>query len=104
MSSAIAGYEHVTINDKGVPVVGTHEMKISQLVSEHFAWGWSPEELHLNHPYLSLGEIHSALAYYWDHKDDIDGEIERDLVSAAEIRVQMGQPSLIDKLKSRGLI
>ena len=28
------------------------------------AHGWSAEELLFQHPYLSLGQIHSALAYY----------------------------------------
>jgi uncharacterized protein (DUF433 family) len=42
-------------------------MKVIELVREQDAYGWSPEELHFQHPYLSLGQIHSALAYYWDH-------------------------------------
>ena len=36
------------------------------------AYGWSPEEYHLNHPYLTMGQIHSALAYYWDRKESLD--------------------------------
>ncbi|WP_202895666.1 hypothetical protein [Iningainema tapete] len=27
--------------------------------------------------YLTLSKIHSALAYYWEHKKEIDGDIER---------------------------
>ena len=41
--------------------------------------GWSPEELAFQHPYLTLGQIHSALAYYWDHQEELDHDIERRL-------------------------
>lgn len=40
-------------------------------------YGWSPEELYFQHPYLTLGQIHSALAYYRDHQKGLDKEIER---------------------------
>jgi uncharacterized protein (DUF433 family) len=29
-------------------------------------------------PNLSLGQIHSALAYYYDHQEELDAEIEQD--------------------------
>ena len=48
---------------------------------EKTAYGWSPEELPFQHPYLSLGQIHSALAYYWDHQDALDQDIARRLTA-----------------------
>ena len=32
-------------------------MKAIELVAEAIAYGWSPEELHFQHSYLSLGQI-----------------------------------------------
>jgi hypothetical protein len=29
-------------------------VKVVELVLDHIAYGWSPEELHLQHPYLTL--------------------------------------------------
>jgi hypothetical protein len=54
-------YEHIVSNeDHRIPeVVGT-----ALKVVEQQAHGWSPEELHFQHPYLALGLIHSTLAYY----------------------------------------
>jgi len=40
-------------------------MKVVESVVEQQAYGWSPEELRFQHPYMTLGQIHSALAYYW---------------------------------------
>jgi uncharacterized protein (DUF433 family) len=68
MSETMTSYEHEQLDTNGVPsIVGTN-MKVVELVMAQLAHGWSPEELHFQHPYLSLGQIHSGLAYYWDHK------------------------------------
>ncbi len=64
MPEVATRYEHVVLNDQSVPIISGTTMKVVELVVEQQAYGWSPEELHLQHPYLTLGQIHSALAYY----------------------------------------
>ena len=64
-------YEHVVLDDQGVPRISGTTMKITELVTAQTAYGWSPEELDFQFPYLSLGQIHSALAYYRDHQDEL---------------------------------
>ena len=51
MSFPTTGYQHIIINNK-VPIIAGTNMKVVELVLEQIAFGWSPEELHLNHPYL----------------------------------------------------
>ena len=62
MHSVGTKYEHITIDEKGVPFIVGTSMKVIELVSEKIAYGWSPEELYLQHPYLTMGQIYSALA------------------------------------------
>ena len=97
-------YEHVVLDDKGVPIVAGTNMKVIELVLEKTAYGWSPEELHFQHPYLSLGQIYSALAYYWDHKEALDRDIEERLKLVNQIQKETGRTPLEDRLKSEGLI
>jgi uncharacterized protein (DUF433 family) len=97
-------YEHVVVDEKDVPIVAGTNMKIIELVLEKMAYGWSPEELHFQHPYLSLGQIYSALAYYWDHKEALDRDIEERLKLANQIQKETGRTPLEDRLKSKGLI
>lgn len=97
-------YEHVNLNEANVPVIAGTRMKVVELVLEHIAYGWSPEELHFQHPYLTLGQIHSALAYYWDHKEAVDQDIERRLEHVDELRRTMGPSPLVTRLKAKGLI
>jgi len=91
-------YEHVQLDSKGVPVIVGTTMKVVELVMAQMAYGWSPEELHFQHPYLTLGQIHSALAYYWDHKEELDADIERRRQYAEDERRNAGLSPLAGKL------
>jgi uncharacterized protein (DUF433 family) len=86
MSLIATRYEHIVLDDDGVPLIIGTTMKVIEFVLEQTAYGWSAEELHLQHPYLSLGQIHSALAYYWDHKDELDQDIARRRAQVEELR------------------
>jgi uncharacterized protein (DUF433 family) len=63
MSTTVTPYEHIVLNASGVPIISGTTMKVIELVVEQQAYGWNIEELYFQHPYLSLGQIHSALAY-----------------------------------------
>ena len=91
-------YEHIALDDSQVPLL-TGTMKVSELVAEHLAYGWSPAELHFQHPYLTLGQIHSALAYYWDHQEELEQDIERRLAKADQIRRTTPPSPLLARLK-----
>jgi uncharacterized protein (DUF433 family) len=104
MSLAATGYEHIVIGEDRVPIIAGTNMKVVELVTERIAYGWSPEELHLNHPYLSLGQIYSALAYYWDHEEELNKDIERRLQYSEELRRAAGPSPLVARLKSKGLL
>ena len=97
-------YQHVVINESGLPVIEGTTMKVLELVLETTAYGWSPDELQFQHPYLTLGQIHSALAYYWDHKQEVDRDIEQRLERVEEIRRAVGPSPLAARLRSKGLL
>jgi uncharacterized protein (DUF433 family) len=103
MTQATA-YEHISLNESGVPIIAGTTMKVVELVLETIAYGWSPDELQFQHPYLTLGQIHSALAYYWDHKEELDRDIERRLERVEQIRREVGPSQLIERLKAKGLL
>ncbi len=76
-------------------------MKVIELVLEQRASGWSPEDLRAQFPYLSLGMIHSALAYYWDHQEALDREIASGIAIVEELRKKNPPPSRLAALKAR---
>jgi len=85
---AATRYEHIILNDSQVPMIAGTSIKVVELVLDHLAYGWSPEELHFQHPHLSMGQIYSALAYYWDHKTVLDDEIERRLARVEAVKTR----------------
>jgi uncharacterized protein (DUF433 family) len=101
MSLVETRYEHILLDHSGVPLIAGTTMKVIELVLERAAYGWSPEELHFQHPYLSLGQIHSALAYYWDHKDELDQDIARRHARVEELRRTTPPAPLIARLRDQ---
>jgi uncharacterized protein (DUF433 family) len=97
-------YEHIRLDDKGVPHIAGTTMKVVELVMAQIAHGWSPEELHFQHPYLSMTQIHSALAYYWEHKEMLDTDIDRRLDYAEKSRQDAGSSPLASRIRDQGLI
>jgi len=65
----------ITFDERGRPLIAGTTMKVIELVSEHLAYGWGPEELQYQHPYLSMEQVHAALSYYQAHRQEIDQEI-----------------------------
>lgn len=51
-----------------------------------------------------MAEIHSALAYYYDHRADIDATIEAGLRQVMAIEANMPPSSLRLKMVAKGLM
>jgi len=49
-----------------------------------------------------LGQIYSALAYYWDHQEELDQDIERRLEFVDRVQRAMGPSPLVARLKAKG--
>ncbi len=97
-------YEHIVLDDNNVPLIEGTTMKVIELAGAALANGWPPEELHAQYPFLTLGQIHSALAYYWDHKHALDQDMEQRRQRVEELRRQGGPSPLQARLKKHGLI
>jgi uncharacterized protein (DUF433 family) len=104
MSVVETRYEHIILDDNDVPMIAGTTLKVVELVLDSQAYGWSPEELQFQHPYLTLGQIYSALAYYADHQEALDKDIERRLRFVEQVQRHRQPETLRKRLKARGLI
>jgi len=98
-------YPHVVLGEDGAPLIEGTRLKVVELVVQKMAYGWSPEELHFQHPELTLGQVHGALAYYWDHAAELDRDIAERLRRAEGLRAEVERepPSFLAKPKARDL-
>jgi uncharacterized protein (DUF433 family) len=61
----------------GRPRVAGRRITVDDIVIMHLRLGHSVAEIAGKYN-LSLAEVHAALAYYYDHKTEIDGLIDQD--------------------------
>jgi uncharacterized protein (DUF433 family) len=77
---------YITLDERGVPwLIGTNT-KVLEVILDHFAHGWSVEEIHFQHPHLSLAQIHAAFVYYYEHQAEMDRLISEQVVRVEALR------------------
>ncbi|MGR3175045.1 MAG: DUF433 domain-containing protein [Candidatus Scalindua sp.] len=60
----------------GRPIIVGTKFPVSSIVNYILKQGMTPEELVKEFPHLSLSQIYDALSYYYDHKEEMDKDIE----------------------------
>ncbi|MFO0790445.1 MAG: DUF433 domain-containing protein [Pirellulales bacterium] len=73
-----------------------------RILAEEYLHGMTPADLRESHPQLSLSQIHGALAYYYDHKNEFDREIEQLNRFAESFFAQQGESLAAKKLRELG--
>ena len=88
----------IELDDRGVAWIAGTKVKVMEVVLDKIAYGSSPEEIHFQHPDLSLAQIHGALTYYYENQDEVDGQIKRGLEESDKLAAQVSDPKLRRKL------
>jgi uncharacterized protein (DUF433 family) len=97
--TAGTGYPHITRDADGVLRVGGHGLKLILLVAEHRYRGMTAAEMVAAFSSLTLGEVHSALAYYYDHQAVLDADLARRIARTDELRADLEDPDLARRLR-----
>ncbi len=83
----------------GRPRIAGHRIRIQDIAVWHESWGMTPDEIVSEHPGITLADVHAALAYYHDHREDIESDMREDEATVA--RARKSNPSkLVKKLIS----
>ena len=100
-------YPHIELRaEDGVLILSGTRVKVVQIVRDHLAYRWDADQIQRQYPHLNLtlGQIHSALAYYYDHKEEMDRYIEETDRLVEEMRAAQGESPLVRKLREQGRI
>jgi len=84
MTTALDG--RIEVDEKGVARIAGTRMKVTDLVLDKMANDSTPEEMARQFPPLTLAQIHAALAYYYDHRPELDAQIELDHGTVEQLR------------------
>ena len=83
----------------GKPRVAGHRITVQNVAIWHEWMGLSADEIATEYG-LSLADVYAALAYYYDHRADIDASIEAERAFVEELR-KMTPSKLPEKLRGR---
>lgn len=92
---------HIGVDDRGIARIEGMRFKVMDLVIEHTVWKWPAEAIKLQHPELSLAQIHSALAYYYDNQAEVDAQIQDRDRRVEELRREFEDPARQAELRKR---
>ena len=88
----------IELDDRGIAWIAGTKVKVTEVVLDKIANGSSPEEIHFQHPNLSLAQIHGALTYYYENQDQVDQQIRRGLEESDKLAVQLSDAEFRRKL------
>jgi uncharacterized protein (DUF433 family) len=97
-------YPHIVLNADNIPLVAGTTLKVVEIVMAQRAYGWTPEEFQINHRNLSMSQIYSALAYYWDHRQSLDEDIQRREEYIQQLEQQAQDSPFVARLKARRIL
>lgn len=90
---------HIARDEQRVAWIAGKNVKVIEVVLDHLAYGWSADAIHEQHPQLSLAEIHSALAFYYDHTAEFDAQVARQDEELKALQSATGESSLQKRLR-----
>jgi uncharacterized protein (DUF433 family) len=89
----------IELDDRGMAWIAGTKVKVTEVVLDKIAYGSSPEEIHFQHPNLSLAQIHGALTYYYENQDKVDEQIRRGLEESDKLAMRLSDAKFRRKLR-----
>ena len=72
-------YPYITSSPRianGAPIIKGTRITV-RAIAGYYQLGLSPDEIVQSLPHLTQSQLHSALAYYFDHQKEIDRDVKR---------------------------
>jgi len=94
---------HIFLDDQGRACIDDTGFRVSMVVRDHAGPdGYNPEQLCEHYPHaLTLSRVYAALSYYYDHKAEIDAEIEAEDRYVETLRTEAEKDPRYQALKER---
>ncbi len=97
--TTVTTYPHLTFDAVGTARIGATRYKVQHLAAEHYHYGWTAEELLRQHPDLRPEEVYAALAYFYDHFEELT-----DLMAESEDRADAGAAQAVQPFSRQELL
>lgn len=80
----------------GSPCIRGTGLRVTDIVMAHLFHKRTPDEVASDYE-IARAQVYAALAYYYEHKADLDKEIRQQILTARKIKEEPshGEPSLL---------
>jgi uncharacterized protein (DUF433 family) len=86
----------------GKACIAGHRVRVLDIVAWNEHQGMTPDEIVSHVPTITLADVHAALAYYFDHVEEIQQEIRAERAFAEDFR--RDHPSLLEAKLREGCL
>ncbi|HXE55893.1 MAG TPA: DUF433 domain-containing protein [Tepidisphaeraceae bacterium] len=70
----------------GRACIAGHRIRVMEIVTWHEMRGYSPDEIVDMFPGITLADVYAALAYYFDHRQEIEADFKSEQELAEKLR------------------
>jgi uncharacterized protein (DUF433 family) len=101
---ATVSTEHIEITlgiCGGKPRIAGHRITVQNVVIWHERMGMNPDEIVATYPTITLADVYAALAYYHDHREEIQERMKADDEFVTEMRAK-APPSRLQQISDLG--
>ncbi len=82
----------------GQPRIAGTRIKVKHVYTWVERMGMTPAQVVAEYPHLTLAQVHAALEYYQEHRDEIQRDIENEERLVAELKARAGPSKLQERL------
>ena len=91
-------HPYITIDKRirgGEPVISGTGIRVLDIAVRYEIMGMSPDDILIAFPHLNLSQVHDAISYYYEHKNEIDREWKTEVKETVALRKK--HTSLLEK-------
>jgi len=92
MSDTFAHIEQTPGTCGGKPRIAGTRIKVSLIAILSERNRMTPDEVVEAYPHLTLAQVHAALSYYWEHRDEIEREIREEQIFTEKLEEELKTP------------
>jgi uncharacterized protein (DUF433 family) len=82
------------------PCIAGHRIRVEDIYIWHELHGWSADEIVQEFPQITLGDVYAALAYFFDHREEMLERMREGDEFVKRMQAEAG-PSLLERFRER---
>lgn len=76
----------------GKPCIAGTRIRVQDVYVWHELQGLSADEIVSRFPHLTMADVYAALSYYWDHRDEIQRQMQEETAFVEQMKQKHPSP------------